>query len=511
MPLFDNNVLDDPVVYAASVDFRGGMNSTVLPHLLQDNQYAEAKNMQLTKSGRLATRPGSEIEGAMTAANPIKQLVWFDTVTGPYEELLAVHSGELKKWDGSTFTTVGSFPAVTGEFSAFQFFNKVVFVMPSAVWDYDGATLAAVSTTGTAGNIACAHGNRVLRAGDTSNPETLYISNLGAGGYATWGSGSMASLDIGAEGEIITGLKSWDVHNLLVFKERSTYLVQTTTPQVTSPTSADWIIQPISSTIGCVAHKTAVQVGSDIWWLSQQGVVSVRRLRQETQREIQDAVSTPIQAYIDRINWSVAEKSAAVFHDNKYILSVALDSATEPDHLLVYDTYHQVWSAYWTGLDSASLAVAYFSNEPLLHVGGTTGNLIKVDPDLSQDDGADLPSFVHMKAFNFNEPISPKSLLNIELEFQDSTALADLNLNFDGSTNDSLEAEDFATGVTLLTFPWTFPITFVEPRHLRKAISLLQHRKVRQVQPKLSADSGILSLRSAVLSGFVETMLIETP
>lgn len=511
MPLTFSESLDDVSVFAASTDFRGGMNSTVLPHLLPDNQYAEAKNMELTKSGRLQTRGGTEVEGSMTSASPIRNLVWYDLIGS--ELVLAAQDNELKKWDGSTFSTIAGY-TLTGQVSAFQFFNKAIFVGQSAIFESDGTTVAAVTTAGTtAGNIACAHANRVVRAGDTANPEALYVSNVGAGGHATWSSAGppiMAAIDVGAEGELITGLKSWDVNNLLVFKSHSTYLVRTGDVLGTVAT-ADWHVQPISSNVGCAAHKTAVQVGADVWWLSKQGVVSVRRLQQETQREITDSLSSPIQSYIDRINWSYVSTSTATYHDNKYILSVPLGSATEPDHLLVYDTYHQAWSAYWTGLPSSDLLVGYFNEVPTLYLGGTTGDLLKMDPDLTEDDSSDLSSFAYLKAYNFNEPVSPKALLNIELEFQDSVATVDLNLRLDGSTNDVLELDDAATGNALLTFPWTFPVTFVEPGLYRKAISLLHHRRVRQVQPRLSATADRLSVRSVILSGFVETMLLETP
>ena len=508
MPLTFSEAIDDPVVFSASTDFRGGMNSTVLPHLLPDNQYAEAKNMELTMTGRLQTRPGYEVEGSMATSSAVRNLVWYDLVGS--ELVVATQDNELKKWDGSTFTTVSGF-GMTGQLSAFQFFNKVLYVGQSTLKDFDGTNITTPSLTGTtAGNIACAHANRVVRAGDSSNPERLYVSDAGAGGYTTW-NGWSGSIDVGAEGEIITGLKSWDVNNLLVFKSHSTYLAVTTGPTGTMTTAADWTIQSVSSVVGCVAHETAVQVGTDIWWLSKQGVVSVRRLRQETQREIVNSLSAPIQSYIDRINWQQVHKATAVYHDNKYILSVPLDSATEPDHMLVFDTYHQTWAAYWTGLDAASAVVGYFDEIPTLYLGSSDGELRKMDEDLKTDDGNDLASHAYLKAFSFNEPVSPKALLNVELEFQDSTATADLNLRLDGSTNDVLELDDFATGNSLLTFPWTFPVTFVEPGLYRKAISLLHHRRVRQVQPRLSATAERLSLRSIILSGFVETTMIETP
>jgi len=294
MPALNTEAVDDVVALAASVDFRGGMNSTVLPHLLADNSYASAKNMRLTKTGRLQTRPGSNSIDTNVSGSPIRKLIWFDRVGSEY--LLAVADSDLHKWDGSAWVPLSGF-SLTGPFSAFQLQDRTVIINGSSlvvVNSAGGVTTPSLSGSGSpAGHIATVHSNGVVRAGDPSNPESVYFSHILE--ETAWAANDV--LTVGAEGETITALHSWDVFNLLVFKGHSTYLVVTSSAAASSgtpPSTANFQIQPVSRTVGCAAKDTVVQIGADVWWLSDQGVVSIRRLQQETQREISSAISLPI-------------------------------------------------------------------------------------------------------------------------------------------------------------------------------------------------------------------------
>ena len=104
--------------------------------------------------------------------------------------------------------------------------------------------------------------------------------------------------------------------------------------------------------------------------------------------------------------------------------------------------------------------------------------------------------------------MSPKSLLNVELEFQGSTATIDLSVFIDEGSEQSL-VSDLTTFRELLTLPFTLPATLSDGGHYRRAFNLLKFRRIRQVQPRITSDSGTLSLRSVVFSAFIETMLLE--
>ena len=168
--------------------------------------------------------------------------------------------------------------------------------------DGSNATATAELIDPPFGDIAVWHTNRMFTAGINNLSDTIRVSDILDPSY--WAVANSFRVG-GGEGEAIVALKSWDVTNLLVYKESSTYLVQ---PDPAAEV-ANWPIQQVSDTVGCVAANTAVQGGADVWWLSKQGVVSIRRMQQETQREISAAISVPVQSYIDRINWEYASTS----------------------------------------------------------------------------------------------------------------------------------------------------------------------------------------------------------
>lgn len=577
MPLFDNNLLDDQPTFDATPDFRGGMDTTVTPHLLAQNQYAYANNMQLTHSGRPETRHGFEVVGDMSPAVQVRSMGYYHT---PSDELLVTTAdNQCRVWDNATLTNISGYD-LTGDVTSFQAEDKFLFCGAAKLLEYDGTDIykvtrltVSIDTAGTGysvgdaltftggsptenavgevasvdssngitgititnrgrgftsaptvgvtsagsgavltaalvdpptGTIGVWFTKRAFLAGDSANPTRLHISDILDPGY--WADAN--SIDIGADGDPITGLFPWDNYNLLVFKANSTYLV--TADPTTSP--ANWVVQQVSSTIGCAAHNTAVQVGADVWWLSHQGVVSVKRLNQETQREVTLTISLPIQSTIDRINWSAVSDARAKFFDNKFLLSLPLDSATTNNTLVVFDTYHQVWVSEWSNINATSFGVTRFSDERTLYVGDSSGQVREYSEALTADrDGGvdtEIPSELKLRAFQFSEPVSPKSLLNVELEFQGSTATIDLSVFIDEGSEQSL-VSDLTTFRELLTLPFTLPATLSDGGHYRRAFNLLKFRRIRQVQPRITSDSGTLSLRSVVFSAFIETMLLE--
>jgi len=235
------------------------------------------------------------------------------------------------------------------------------------------ATATAILRVPPTGSHAVWHTNRLMVADE----DTLHVSDFFSPGYFA----ANNSLRVGGgDGQPITGLKSWDNFNLLVFKGLSTYLV-TTDPLAPL---AEWRVEKVSGTVGCVAARSAVQVGADVWWLSGQGIVSVRRLAQETQREISSSISLPVGDVVSRINWSHAHTACAAFHDNKVLFALPVNGSTKPNLVLVYDTFAQVWLDGWTGWLVDDMIVASGAAVPELFL-LVEGRVVRYDPDLRGD------------------------------------------------------------------------------------------------------------------------------
>lgn len=78
---------------------------------------------------------------------------------------------------------------------------------------------------------------------------------------------------------------------------------------------------------GCVAAKSAVVTGKDLWFLSQRGVVSLTQTAQNQLQGVDLPVSDPVQPTIGRMNWGAASQAVAAYWDNKYYLALPLDGA----------------------------------------------------------------------------------------------------------------------------------------------------------------------------------------
>lgn len=575
MPVWFNEGLDDPPVFDLTGDFRGGMNVTMSPSLLPNNQYSFGGNVVLTNAGGVKSRYGASQKVSLTGA---RQAFYYDTPD--HEHLLLVSDNSLKRYNGTNTADVSGYVG-TGNASILQGVDRAFIATSGALHEYDGTNVYAVkrlkvtitnggtgytnatvtvsggspveaaeieatvadgavtilnltnkgrgytsaptvtisgdgsNATATAelidppfGDVAVWHTNRMFTAGINNLSDTIRVSDILDPSY--WGVANSFRVG-GGEGEAIVALKSWDVTNLLVYKESSTYLVQT------DPAAevANWPIQKVSDTVGCVAAKTAVQVGADVWWLSKQGVVSIRRMQQETQREISAAISVPVQSYIDRINWEYASTSVGVFYDNKYLLAVPLDSAIVPSHILVYDTLHQCWAGIWDGLSCKDITLTNFDSEQELMLASQAGDILLYDKtktdDTIQGASTSFKSQLHLRGYTFGELITPKTLLNVELEFYRSSATASLLYVLDEGNVETVKT-GLVTGIQLLTLPFEEE----DNRYISDAgtrtdsMSMLGRPNFRSVQFRLESEDGELSVRTLKASAFLDTIDLHT-
>jgi|GEM_PF-1739293 len=86
-------------------------------------------------------------------------------------------------------------------------------------------------------------------------------------------------------------------------------------------------LDQITDKFGLVAAESVAHCGSDLLFLSQMGVMSLRQTEQNKIQGVSIPLSDPIQPLIDRINWTYASRAQAAYWDNKYYLAVPLDDA----------------------------------------------------------------------------------------------------------------------------------------------------------------------------------------
>lgn len=114
----------------------------------------------------------------------------------------------------------------------------------------------------------------------------------------------------------------------------------------------DWNLIVIPGALGCMAPLTAVQIGSDAWWLSRSGVASVR----QTVTGFQEGVAVPTSATISRklneVDWTYAAQACGAYFNNRYFCAVPLkgqEGTPVNNCVLVYNFLTQGWEGWWEG------------------------------------------------------------------------------------------------------------------------------------------------------------------
>jgi hypothetical protein len=162
--------------------------------------------------------------------------------------------------------------------------------------------------------------------------------------------------------DVITGQALWQNQAIAVFRNGSTWMVQTG-PGLDVP---DWSLDRVSATVGCRCHGTIVQCGADVLFLSEsgRGVYALSQAPTSSQIGVWTPISVDIQKYINRINWSACDNARATYWNDLYILSVPLDGSTFNNFCLVYSFSLQTWQGLWCfDIGSVDTAVRDFARD----------------------------------------------------------------------------------------------------------------------------------------------------
>jgi hypothetical protein len=166
---------------------------------------------------------------------------------------------------------------------------------------------------------------------------------------------------------------------------------------------------------GAVSHDAIVQMGPDVWFLSEGGVYSLAQTESAQLQAAAAPISAPIQPLIDRINWPAAGNAQAASDDGLFYLAVPIDGATYNNALLVYDQKTQRWQGLWqSGLLDAGWLIRtdHAGRRRLVIVNGgglaTTalhGALLTLDAGADQDEAcgeaADIAFSLVTRAYTF--------------------------------------------------------------------------------------------------------------
>jgi len=133
-------------------------------------------------------------------------------------------------------------------------------------------------------------------------------------------------------GGAITQIKQYRQDVLIIYKEDSIFSLST---RGATPLT-DWELDVLHPNIGCKAGRTVANLGNEHIFLGDDGVRLITRTTFDKFRT--GVISGPVDDIIKRINKDQLSKAVGYFHDNKYILAVPVDSATENNIVLIWDS-----------------------------------------------------------------------------------------------------------------------------------------------------------------------------
>jgi len=373
--------------------------------------------------------------------------------------------------------------------------------------------------------------NRLFAVGTGESRNTLYASDILD--PEIWKTTNSIIVG-GDDGEDIIAIQPFYGFQIIVFKRNKIYLVDvtpsTTTTSGTSVLSltnsaAEWTVQTISNRIGCIAGRSVALVNKDVFFLANDGIRSISRSMADDFSTVGLTISEPVKDIIARINRSFIGTCNAAFHNNRYLLAIPLDSATNPSHILVYNSIFNCFEGLWeiaaARMVETSFSSGFTTNTIKLCIGTTNsrvGHLTdykdsdSVDINTGfQDFGTGYTSRVVTKAYEFDDRFALKYGSHYEIEFFNSGSTnATISMRRDTDGNDiTLGTNVDTTSPDGLTLPFTLPATLSAKVVKRRADSLRSYDKWRNIKMKVEAASRKLSIRGIIMAANPDTIQIQ--
>lgn len=488
-------------------DFSGGQNSNALADLLTPNQGTSVSNVSISRPGKATKRKGQGVFIQDVGSTPFTGLGRYDPEIGSSYIVVASGSSIVTAVSTASLWTpinLASPLSVNVNRTEFVQANDLFFILngvDNTAW-YDGSIFTLGNGYDNAspprGTTAAWVNNRLFVAGDTSNPDWVYFSNSIE--PRTFQANNIRRVNTG-DGQIIQHLEPFRLNEVVIYKERSIYILDLTDDGADGDATDDWSIQPISNSVGLAAPRAIVNLGNDQWFLSS-NPIAIRSLgRTAFDKILVDIVSRSIQDIFDCtgplcINKEQIELATATVFENKFFLAIPTGSSTINNTVLVFDFLVGGWYVI-TDWFPADWVV--FDNR-LFYIDALDGRVMECFKDTGGD-FASGPSVTTpastptvgirfeyaTKAVDFGLPENFKQLDSIEVELEPTGSYnAIVSINMDDSGWASVGSVSLAG--TVKTLPQTLPLTFSGPGIARKTFQLQEYGEFKKIQVKVTQN-----------------------
>lgn len=257
-------------------------------------------------------------------------------------------------------------------------------------------------------------------------------------------------LNTGANDRVVT-IAAFNNTTLVVFKQRSILAIENLYGDLSTVRLTE-----VTREYGCVAPNSVVNTGSDLIFLSQRGIISLKQTEYGISQSVILPLSDSIQNLvddIDEVNWS---KSCAAYFDNRYLLAHPTEGGDGTnDRVLVYNFLNQAWEGYWEGelLNPKFFERLVVSGTERLVFADESGFVHNFDKDALFDRNAtgtryEIETRVEFRGYT-GDAIEHKQWTDLHIEVRNWNTRYDLSVAFDGVDEEIVLATDSTKDRTL--------------------------------------------------------------
>ena len=533
MPIIFDEALDTPLVFDGQRQFSGGEDSNTQARILGENQCTSLVNVELDESGLAHTRLGLVLAPSTGVASYISGLASYRNTSTT--QLVAFFGGNLKYL--STWATGWQ----TGASSAYTSGNRVyTATVADKLYFIDGSVGGqlkfwdgtAVTTIPTSGAVSAPAGiNRLIStrgrlfAVTESNPDTLYVGDFLTSNFDT----VTNAIRMGGDSSPITAIVEWTGDRIAVFKENRVFVVS----GITQTSAGGFSVETVENANGALSQSATLRVGSDVMFMSRDGVRLLSRTLQGQEQAVSLPISIPIEDKINQIDISQPSEITMVFHENTAILSAKTVSGGTIT--LAFDTSNKCWLGEWSGrfypysgvqasngvtLPNTVASTALFTGLVIgdrsgriflwrrgHNFGSSTSLTYSDDLDGANDGGVGIPTTIASRGMTFAEAGSRKLGNKSEIEFYDSAAVATIEYLMDNGDWEVLNT--IPTASAPLNLPFNLPqyMDGFAPIQTH-GDTMIDQDYFREIILRVSSTSGYLAVRGMSISAYLQPYLV---
>lgn len=412
-------------------DFSGGCNYFYGSRQIDDNESPDAVNCDFKGKTGVGNRAGYTQFGSPSTYSAGRGLSEFHTASID-QAIKFVSNGSnviLSYNDGTGWTDVVGTTFTVKNMDAVQGGSKLYTGNGTEVMrEWNGTTWADTSD-GTKGYYPTYYNSRIWVRDETNEDMINFsgqytydytISNNYLGDFTDAHGGGWIRFKAGS-GSKVTGMVSFKSY-LYVFLSDSIY-------RVSPATAADtFTVELVTSSIGCVSHRSIKQVEEDIYFASDDGVYSLGDVANYTSIRTTNK-SAKVQRVFNDMPASYKANLVGAYHNFKYYLFYQR-GLTENDSVLVYDIRYKAWQD-WRNISANDAKVITLDDEKrLFFIEPSTAKVQELGVG-STDDGASINSYWTSKSYDEKIPDTQKFYFDTSFMFGTLNGTVDVSVIFD--------------------------------------------------------------------------------